>query len=83
MIGPHSGNFALVGKGGNVLFEYSDGALLLLRDNPVARFDGGAKYLELATALEMFEQGDVVWTESLGDWPACGIPDWDESSQSG
>lgn len=83
VIGPHSGDFALVGKGGNVLFEYSDGTLLLLRDNPIARFDGGAKYLELATALEMFEQGDIVWTGSFGEWPARGIPGCDESAKPG
>jgi uncharacterized protein YraI len=80
IIGPHSGDFVLVGKE-NVLFEYSDGSFQLIRDNPIARFEGGEKYISLATALKMFEQGEIVWTGSFGDWPARGVPGCDESSK--
>lgn len=80
VIGPHSGDFALVNQGGNVLFEYSEGSLRLIRDNPIARFDGDEKYLSLETALKMFETGDIVWTGHFGEWPARGVPGCDESS---
>lgn len=81
VIGPHSGDFALVGQGGNVLFEYSNGTFRLIRDNPIARFSGDQKYLSLETALKMFEEGDVVWTGSFGEWPARGVPGCDESAK--
>jgi len=81
VIGPHSGDFALIDKGGNVLFEYSQGSLRLIRDNPIARFDGDEKYLPLDTALKMFENGDIVWTGHFGEWPARGVPGCDESSK--
>ena len=83
VIGPHSGDFALVGKGGNVLFEYSQGSLRLIRDNPIARFDGDQKYLPLDTALKMLETGEIVWTGNFGDWPGRGVPGCDESSAPG
>jgi hypothetical protein len=81
VIGPHSGDFALVGQGGNVLFEYSNGTLRLIRDNPIARFSGDQKYVSLERALKMFEEGDVVWTGSFGEWPARGVPGCDESAK--
>jgi uncharacterized protein YraI len=83
VIGPHSGDFAFVGQGGNVLFEYSNGGLQLIRDNPIARFVGDQKYLSLETALTMFEEGQIVWTGSLGDWPARGVTGCDESAKPG
>jgi hypothetical protein len=83
VIGPHSGDFALIGKGGNVLFEYSQGSLRLIRDNPIARFDGDQKYLPLDTALKMLETGEIVWTGNFGDWPGRGVPGCDESSAPG
>jgi hypothetical protein len=83
VIGPHAGDFALVGKGGNVLFEYSQGDLRLIRDNPIARFDGDRKYLSLGVALEMFETGEIDWTGNFGDWPGRGVPGCDESSKPG
>jgi hypothetical protein len=82
VIGPYSGDFVLVGKE-NVLFEYKDGTLQLIRDNPIARFDGGEKYLSLETALKMFETGEIVWTGRFGDWPGRGVPGCDESSKPG
>lgn len=81
VIGPHSGDFAFVGQGGNVLFEYSGGTLRLIRDNPIARFDGDQKYLSLGTTLKMFEEGQIVWTGGFGAWPARGVPGCDESAK--
>jgi hypothetical protein len=83
VIGPHSGDFAFVGMDGNVLFEYSGGTLRLIRDNPIARFEGGEKVLSLEEALRMFETGDIVWTGSFGEWPARGVPGCDESAKPG
>jgi hypothetical protein len=82
VIGPHSGDFAYLGLGGgNVLFEYSNGTVQLIRDNPIARFEGDQKYLSLEKALEMFEKGQIVWTGKFGEWPARGVPGCDESSK--
>lgn len=82
VIGPHSRDFAFIGEGGgNVLFEYSNGTLRLIRDNPVARFAGDEKYVSLETALKMFETGEVVWTGGFGEWPARGVPGCDESAK--
>jgi hypothetical protein len=81
VIGPHSGDFALVSKGGNVLFEYANGTLRLIRDNPIARFDNGEKYLPLEKALKMFEDGEIVWTGRFGDWPGRGVPGCDKSAK--
>jgi uncharacterized protein YraI len=81
VIGPHAGDFAFVGEGGNVLFEYSQGNLRLIRDNPIARFDGDQKSLPLDVALKMFETGEIDWTGNFGDWPGRGVPGCDESSQ--
>lgn len=81
VIGPHSGDFAFVGQGGNVLFEYSGGTLRLIRDNPIARFNGDQKYLSLGTTLKMFEEGQIVWTGGFGAWPARGVPGCDESAK--
>jgi hypothetical protein len=80
VIGPHAGDFVLVGKE-NVLLEYSKGTFQLIRDNPIARFDNGEKYLPLTTAMQMFEKGEIVWTGSFGAWPARGVPGCDESAK--
>lgn len=80
VIGPHSGDFALPGQG-NVLFEYANGTFRLVRDNPLATFDNGERYLPLDKALKMFETGEIVWTGSLGDWPGKGVPGCDESAR--
>jgi hypothetical protein len=81
VIGPHSGDFAFVGKGGNVLFEYQNGAFRLIRDNPIARFDNGEKSLSLEKALQMFENGEIAWTGSFGDWPGRGVTGCDKSAK--
>jgi hypothetical protein len=81
VIGPHAGDFAFVSAEGNVLFEYSQGGLRLIRDNPIARFDGDQKSLPLNVALKMFETGEIDWTGNFGDWPGRGVPGCDESSQ--
>jgi hypothetical protein len=81
VIGPHSGDFAFVGKGGNVLFEYQNGMFRLIRDNPIARFDNGEKYLSLEKALTMFEDGEIVWTGRFGDWPGRGVTGCDKSAK--
>jgi hypothetical protein len=79
VIGPHAGDF-VHNSLGNVLFKYTNGSLRLIRENPVARFDGGAETLPLDTALKLFEQGEIVWNGKFGDWPARGVTGCDESA---
>ncbi len=78
VIGPHSGD--LVMGNDNVLFEYSNGSLQLIRENPVARFENGQKYLPLDQAMQMFANGEIVWTGSIGEWPARGVTGCDSSA---
>jgi hypothetical protein len=59
--------------GNNVLFEYSNGSLLLIRESPQASFDNGEKYLPFNEAIDLFASGEIVWTGSLGEWPARGV----------
>ena len=73
VIGPHSGDFAYPVKGGAVLFKYTGGTFVLVRDNPIARFDGDKESLPMDQALQMFEKGEVVWTGGIGVWPARAI----------
>ncbi len=83
MIGPNSGDFAYLGpdKGGAVLFKYTGGTFVLVRDNPIARFQGDQESLPLDQALQMFEKGDVVWTGHIGDSPGRGVAGCDLSAE--
>ena len=81
VIGPHSGDFAYPGKGGAVLFKYTGGTFVLVRDNPIARFDGDKETLPLDQALQMFEKGEVVWTGGIGVWPGRAIAGCDLSAK--
>ena len=81
IIGPNSGDFAYPGKGGAVLFKYTGGTFVLVRDNPIARFEGDKESLPLDQALQMFEKGEVVWTGSIGDWPGRGVDGCDLSAK--
>ena len=77
VIGPHAGDFVWIDQG-NVLFKNSNGGLVLIRENPIARFEGGAESLPLAQALKMFETGEIVWNGVLGQSPARGVTGCDE-----
>jgi hypothetical protein len=82
VIGPHSGDFAYLGSGGAaVLFKYTGGTFVLIRDNPIARFDGDKESLPLDQAMQMFEKGQVVWTGSIGAWPGRGVTGCDLSAK--
>jgi hypothetical protein len=82
VIGPHSGDFAYLGSGGAaVLFKYTSGTFVLIRDNPIARFPGDKESLPLDQALQMFEKGEVVWTGHIGDWPGRGVTGCDLSAK--
>jgi uncharacterized protein YraI len=81
IVGPNSGDFAYPGKGGAVLFRYTGGTFVLIRDNPIARFDGDKESLPLDQALQMFEKGEVVWTGHIGDWPGRGVEGCDLSAK--
>ncbi len=83
VIGPHSGDFAYLGadKGGAVLFRYTSGTFVLIRDNPIARFPGDKESLPLDQALQMFEKGEIVWTGSVGAWPGRGVTGCDLSAK--
>ncbi|GEM_PF-1714623 len=70
VMGPHAGDF--VYENNNVLFKLSDGSIVLIRENPVDRFEGGAEYLPLDKALQLFESGDIVWTGDFGQ-PGRGV----------
>ena len=79
VIGPHANDFVWSDKG-NVLFKVSGGSLVLIRDNEVARFDGGEESLPLGKALKMFETGEIVWNGEFGQSPARGVTGCDESA---
>jgi hypothetical protein len=81
VIGPHSGDFAYPGKGGAVLFKYTGGTFVLIRDNPIARFDGDKESLPLDQAFQMFEKGEVVWTGGIGVWPGRAVEGCDLSAK--
>jgi hypothetical protein len=80
VVGPHAGDF--VYGSDNVLFEYSSGGFQLIRENPVARFEDGAKYLSLAQAMQLFAEGKIVWTGTAGQWPGRGVPGCDPVAKS-
>jgi hypothetical protein len=80
IIGPHAGDF--VYNGNNVLFEYANGAFQLIREDPIARFDGGVKYLSFAQAMQLFADGQIIWTGTLGQWPGRGVTGCDPAAKS-
>lgn len=80
VIGPHSGDFVHP-ELGNVLFRYTNGSLVLIRENPNDRFADGSASLPLETALRMFQSGELVWTGRLGEWPARGVTGCDQSAR--
>ena len=80
VLGPHAGDFVHT-ELGNVLFRYKNGSLRLMRENPLARFEGGEEMLPLDTALKMFELGEIVWNGQFGEWPARGVTGCDESAK--
>lgn len=71
VIGPHAGDFVMGSD--NVLFKYSGGSLVLIRENPIARFEGGAESLPFDKAMQMFQKGEIVWTGTLGQSPGRGV----------
>ncbi|RME73325.1 MAG: hypothetical protein D6784_12095 [Chloroflexi bacterium] len=79
VIGPHSGDF--VYGNDNVLFQYTGGTFVLIKESSVARFENGEKSLPLGKALELFANGDIVWTGTLGDWPGRGVPGCDPAAK--
>ncbi len=81
VIGPHAGDFAYADKEGNVLFKYTGGTFVLIRDNPIARFEGDLESLPLDKALQMFANGEVVWTGEPGRWPGRGVPGCDPAAK--
>ena len=78
VIGPHANDFVF-GTQDNVLFRITNGTLELIRENPIARFEGGAKTLPLDQALQMFERGEIVWNGTFGQSPARGVTGCDQS----
>ena len=78
VLGPHSGDFVL-GQD-NVLFEYSNGTVQLIKEDSIARFENGEKYLSFEEAMQRFASGEIVWTGSVGDWPARGVNGCDLSA---
>jgi len=71
VIGPHSGDF--IYNGNNVLFKKVGGSIVLINENPVARFEGGAESLPQDKAMQLFADGQIIWNGKIGDWPARGV----------
>jgi hypothetical protein len=71
VIGPHAGDFVMGSD--NVLFKQAGGSLVLIRENPIARFEGGAETLPFDQAMQMFQKGQIVWTGTLGQSPGRGV----------
>lgn len=71
VFGPHAGDF--VYGGDNVLFKYTGGSLVLIRENPVARFEGGAESLPFDKAMQLFQNDEITWTGTLGQSPGRGV----------
>ncbi len=78
VIGPHSGDFVMGND--NVLFKYTNGRFILIRENPVARFENGEESLSFADAMNLFAGGDILWNGSFGDWPARGVTGCDPAA---
>jgi hypothetical protein len=74
VIGPYAGDF--VYDGNNVLFKLSGGALVLIRENPIARFEGGAEFLPFDQAMKLFESDQISWTGDFGQ-TGRGVPGCD------
>jgi hypothetical protein len=79
VIGPHAGDF--VYKGNNVLFRYKNGFLQLIRENPVARFEGGVESLPFDKAMQLFQNEEINWTGELGQNPGRGVTGCDPAIQ--
>ena len=77
VIGPHSGDF--IYNGNNVLFKKVNGSIVLINENPIARFEGGAETMPLAKALQFFANGEIVWNGTIGASPARGVKGCDLS----
>jgi hypothetical protein len=80
VLSPHSGDFVMGTD--NVLFKYDNGGFILIRENPIARFEGGKESLSFTEAMNLFAQGDIVWTGSFGDWPARGVTGCDPAAKA-
>jgi hypothetical protein len=78
VIGPHSGDFVMGHD--NVLFEYSNGGVRLIQENPIARFENGEKYLSFEEAMQLFARNEILWTGSFGEWPARGVTGCDPAA---
>lgn len=74
VIGPYAGDF--VYDGNNVLFKLSGGVLVLIRENPIARFEGGAEFLPFDQAMKLFESDQISWTGDFGQ-SGRGVPGCD------
>jgi hypothetical protein len=79
VIGPHAGDFVMGSD--NVLFKYTGGSLALIRENPIARFEGGAETLPFDKAMQMFQNGEIVWTGTLGQSPGRGVTGCDPAAK--
>jgi len=79
VLGPHSGDF--VYGVDNVLFEYSNGGFQLIKENPIARFAAGAKYLSMVEAMQLFARDEIVWTGAFGQWPGRGVTGCDPAAK--
>lgn len=79
VIGPHAGDFVMGND--NVLFKYTGGSLVLIRENPIARFDGGAESLPFAQAMQLFQKGEIKWTGTLGQSPGRGVTGCDPAAK--
>ncbi len=78
VIGPHAGDF--VYGTDNVLFKQVNSSLHLIKENPIARFEGDAETLPFDRAMQLFASGEIVWTGQLGQSPGRGVAGCDPAA---
>ncbi|MDM8527861.1 SH3 domain-containing protein [Anaerolineales bacterium HSG24] len=76
VIGPHGGDFVYQNSKG-VLFKYTGNGFHLIMENPVARFEADAEFLPFNEAMDLFANGEIIWTGHFGQSPGRGVPGCD------
>ncbi len=77
VLGPYKGDYRWTGEqgtaSGNVLFRYVNGTFAVIREEPWERFPGGRVSLPFEEAMNMLENGQIVYLEGA----ARGVPECD------
>jgi hypothetical protein len=77
VLGPYQGDFRWIEEQGvaegNVLFRYINGRFVVIREEPWERFPGDQVSLPLGEAIDMLEDGQMLYLEG----PPRGVPECD------